>query len=264
MALGQEAAMRRMIEQTAMVLRDMAEGFDNLGDSVGRHSALPEAGHSPRMSAYTVEFLTDPVEIAAALLDAAAVATNLIISMHPGPVAKRAELDEELERTRHALSRGVAVRSIYAESFLKSPVGAKHLRALAESGVDIRLLGSVPFQLIVSDTLTMFSGAGQEDARSLAVLRPAFVARAAQQALEHWWTTATPLDDLARHVNDSPTPQEQAILRLMSAGVRDEAIAREIGVSIRTFRRNLANLLNRLGAENRFQAGVKASAKGWL
>lgn len=126
MALGQEAAMRRMIEQTAMVLRDMAEGFDNLGDSVGRHSALPEAGHSPRMSAYTVEFLTDPVEIAAALLDAAAVATNLIISMHPGPVAKRAELDEELERTGHALSRGVAVRSIYAESFLKHRIIRDH------------------------------------------------------------------------------------------------------------------------------------------
>lgn len=37
-----------------------------------------------------------------------------------------------------------------------------------------------------------------------------------------------------------------------------------LGVSIRTFRRNPATLMGRLGAENRCQAGVKASAKGWL
>lgn len=67
-----------------------------------------------------------------------------------------------------------------------------------------------------------------------------------------------------RDLDNGPTPQERAILRLMLAGVRDEAIARDMGVSIRTFRRNLATLMSKIGAENRFQAGVKASAKGWL
>lgn len=264
MALSQEAAMRRMIEQTAKALREMAGGFESLGDSVGRYPAPPEDGSGSRLAVYTAEFLTDPAEIVEALLDAGAVATNQILSMFPGPVAKSAELAEEVERTGYVRSRGVAVRSIYAESFFKSPNGAKHLRELTELGVQIRLLGSVPFRLIVSDTVTMMSGPQREDAPSLAVLRPEFLARAARQALEYWWITATPLEDLVRDLHNGPTPQEQAILRLMLAGVRDEAIAREIGVSIRTFRRNLATLMNKLGTENRFQAGVKASAKGWL
>ncbi len=264
MALSQEAAMRRMIEQTAKVLREMAGGFETLGDSVGRYPARPEGGSGPRRAVYTAEFLTDPAEIVEALLDAGAVATNQILSMFPGPVAKSAELAEEVARTGYVRSRGVSVRSIYAESFFKSPNGAKHLRELAELGVEIRLLGSVPFRLIVSDTVTMMSGPQQEGAPSLAVLRPEFLARAARQALEYWWISATPLEDLVRDLVNGPTPQERSILRLMLAGVRDEAIAREIGVSIRTFRRNLAALMNKLGAENRFQAGVKASAKGWL
>ncbi|MFA7762575.1 LuxR C-terminal-related transcriptional regulator [Streptomyces sp. NPDC048723] len=264
MALSQEAAVRRVIEQASSVLREMAEGFESLGDSVGRYPAPPTDGRGSGLAVYTAEFLTDPAEIVEALLDADAVATNQILGMFPGPVAKSAELAEEVERTGYVRSRGVSVRSIYAESFFKSPSGAKHLRELTELGVEIRILGSVPFRLIVSDTVTMMSGPKQDDAPSLAVLRPEFLARAARQALEYWWLTATPLEDLVRDLDNGPTPQERAILRLMLAGVRDEAIAREIGVSIRTFRRNLATLMNKLGTENRFQAGVKASAKGWL
>ncbi|MFJ3303891.1 LuxR C-terminal-related transcriptional regulator [Streptomyces sp. NPDC086549] len=260
-ALGQEAAMRRLIERTTTALRDMAEEFDELGDSLGRNPARPENGWQHRVAAYAVEFLTDPAEIAEALLDAAAVAVNEIMSMHPGPVVTGAALAEELERTRYARARGVTVRSIYAESFSKSPNGAKHLRNLAALGVQIRLLGSVPFRVVVSDTLAMFSASGDD---GLTVLRPALMAGIGRQVLEHWWAVATPLDELAHDLEDGPTPQEQAILRLMSAGVRDTSIAREIGVSIRTFRRNLVTLMNKLGAENRFQAGVKACSKGWL
>ncbi|MFF3210155.1 LuxR C-terminal-related transcriptional regulator [Streptomyces sp. NPDC002886] len=256
--------MRRMIEQTAKVLREMAGGFESLGDSVGRYPARPADGSGPRRAVYTAEFLTDPAEIVEALLDAGAVASNQILSMFPGPVANSTELAEEVARTGYVRSRGVAVRSIYAESFFRSPNGTKHLRELAELGVEIRLLGSVPFRLIVSDTVTIMSGPRQEGASSLAVLRPEFLARAARQALEYWWIGATPLEDLVRDLSDGPTPRERAILRLMLAGVRDEAIARDMGVSIRTFRRNLATLMGKLGAENRFQAGVKASAKGWL
>ncbi|WP_327303723.1 hypothetical protein OG730_08940 [Streptomyces sp. NBC_01298] len=103
---------------------------------------------------YTAEFLTDPAEIVEALLDAGAVASHQILSMFPGPAADSAELAEEVARTGYVRSRGVTVRGIYAESFFRSPNGAKHLRELTELGVEIRLLGSVPFRLIVSDTVT--------------------------------------------------------------------------------------------------------------
>lgn len=63
---------------------------------------------------------------------------------------------------------------------------------------------------------------------------------------------------------DRLTGREQALLRLMAKGLKDEAIARDLGVSPRTLRRLIADLMRRLDCESRFQAGVEATARGWL
>ncbi|MFF7469626.1 LuxR C-terminal-related transcriptional regulator [Streptomyces sp. NPDC008092] len=252
--------MRRLVERTALVLRDLAGEFVHLGESLGRAAARPGTGVWPDGVSYTLHRLTEPAEITEALFDTTTVAVDEIISTHPGPVPADGTLGEELERTRYARRRGVVVRSLYGECYFKSPNGAKHLRSLSALGVGVRLMGSVPLRIIVSDSLVMFS-VPEDD--GLVVLRPAVITDAARRVLEHWWITATPLDDLVR-LPDAPTPQEQAILRLMAAGVRDDVIAREIGVSIRTLRRSLTALLDKLGAENRFQAGIKAVTRGWL
>jgi DNA-binding CsgD family transcriptional regulator len=261
LALGQEAEVRRLIERTATALRDMAGEFDHVGDSLSRTPQHPPSDRQSGIACYSMEYVTEPAKISEALFDTAAVAVTEIASTHPGPVPSDGALSEELERTRYARGRGVVVRSIYAECFFRSPNGAKHLRELSALGVRVKLLGSIPLRLIVSDSLAMFA---EPDDDRLAVVRPAFITRAMRQVLEHWWVTATPLDYLVHRLQEGPTPQEQAILRLMSAGVRDEVIAREIGVSIRTLRRTFAALMHKLGAESRFQAGIKASFHGWL
>jgi len=44
----------------------------------------------------------------------------------------------------------------------------------------------------------------------------------------------------------------------------DEMVARKLGVSVRTVRRMASELMAELGARSRFQAGVRASERGWL
>ena len=41
-------------------------------------------------------------------------------------------------------------------------------------------------------------------------------------------------------------------------------IARKLGISLRTVRRRMAELMSDLGADTRFQAGVEAVRRGWL
>ncbi|MGX5189188.1 LuxR C-terminal-related transcriptional regulator [Streptomyces avermitilis] len=60
------------------------------------------------------------------------------------------------------------------------------------------------------------------------------------------------------------TGQEQAVLRLLGEGLTDEVVARKLGVSVRTGRRITAELMGRLGARSRFQAGLRAAQLGWL
>ena len=54
------------------------------------------------------------------------------------------------------------------------------------------------------------------------------------------------------------------LLQQLAAGAQDEQIARRLGVSLRTVRRRVADLMSELGAESRFQAGVEASKRGWI
>lgn len=46
--------------------------------------------------------------------------------------------------------------------------------------------------------------------------------------------------------------------------MKDEAIARHLGVSLRTLRRRVSDLQERLGAASRIQLGVRAAQRGWV
>ena len=54
------------------------------------------------------------------------------------------------------------------------------------------------------------------------------------------------------------------MLKLLDAGLKDEAIARQLGVSMRTARRRISSLIAKLGVGTRFQAGLEAARHGLL
>ena len=49
---------------------------------------------------------------------------------------------------------------------------------------------------------------------------------------------------------------------MLTTGLTDEAAARRMGMSLRTYRRRVAELMRLLEAESRFQAGVRAGELG--
>ena len=63
---------------------------------------------------------------------------------------------------------------------------------------------------------------------------------------------------------DQPVLRDRQVLMMLAGGATDETIARQLGVSSRTVERRVRALLDRLGAETRFQAGVQAARRGWL
>ena len=57
---------------------------------------------------------------------------------------------------------------------------------------------------------------------------------------------------------------DRFVLAQLAQGAKDEQIARTLGLSLRTVRRRVADLMTELGADSRFQAGVEAARRGWL
>jgi len=61
-----------------------------------------------------------------------------------------------------------------------------------------------------------------------------------------------------------PEPKYLRMLQLMAEGRKDDAVARAMGISVRTVRRFVAEASMTLGAKNRVHLAVEAMRRGWI
>ncbi|MFE1795090.1 MULTISPECIES: helix-turn-helix transcriptional regulator [unclassified Streptomyces] len=170
----------------------------------------------------------------------------------------------QLDLQADLLSRGVAYRSIYAATALEDPDVLLHAWRMVELGEQARVLPSVPVKMLVVDgRRAMLPLTSSETGGYCAVVvRDSAVTEALQKLFDLAWQQATPL---GRTVGDGELPEgERVLIRLLAAGMKDEAVARHLGVSLRTLRRRVSELQERLGAASRFQLGARASQRGWV
>lgn len=79
---------------------------------------------------------------------------------------------------------------------------------------------------------------------------------------ESLWSSAFPVAGNAKSTR--AVPDESAIITLLAAGVKDEVIARQLGVSYSTIERRIRRLMDGLGAATRLQLGVRLAEHGLL
>jgi DNA-binding CsgD family transcriptional regulator len=103
---------------------------------------------------------------------------------------------------------------------------------------------------------------------SSVVVHPSGLLDALCEFFEVLWARALPLSAyLAGRPNgagDAPSSDEARLLALLTTGLTDQVMARQLGVSYRTFQRRLSGLMERLGAGTRFQLGMRAASLGWV
>lgn len=71
-------------------------------------------------------------------------------------------------------------------------------------------------------------------------------------------------EPLPAHGEAAPNETERQLLDMLMEGLTDRAVARRLGLSERTVRRLVAQLMDRLGAASRFEAGARAVERGWI
>jgi DNA-binding CsgD family transcriptional regulator len=192
---------------------------------------------------------------------AATVETELLVFDTP-PYA--ADLEGEVARELVRLRRGVAIRAIYSAAALRTPERLGSVRTVVRHGEQARVLPSVPLKLAIFDRRTSVVPltSTAEAVASVAVVHESGLLDALVALFETMWATAPRLD--APAAVESERSADAELLSLLASGVKDEAIARQLGVSVRTARRRITELMARLKATSRFQAGLEASRRGWL
>ncbi|MFJ8250830.1 LuxR family transcriptional regulator [Streptomyces sp. NPDC094466] len=177
-----------------------------------------------------------------------------------GPGGPGASLEEG------ALRRGAALRAVYRESVRADPRAVRHARELGELGGRTRTTSGAPLPMVIVDRCSALVPLDplRPHLGALEVCDPAMVA-VVQQTFEQVWTAAAVWDCAApRSGRDERERRDDALLDLLCGGHTDESISRRLGVSLRTERRLVADLMVRLGARSRFEAGVQAVRSGRL
>ncbi|MGW4967906.1 LuxR C-terminal-related transcriptional regulator [Nonomuraea sp. NPDC004186] len=181
-----------------------------------------------------------------------------------GPQTKE-NMEASRPQDQAVLARGVRMRSIYLESLANDPATLAYANWLIGEGAAIRTVPVVPLRMIIFDRrLAMLPVQVDDTAMGAMVLRQSSVTAALCALFEKFWEEATPLGAARQHQPDKLSRQELSLLRLMADGNTDEVCARKLGISLRTERRLTAELMARLNAKSRFQAGVLAARAGWL
>lgn len=259
--VGFEAVLRRQEEDLARRAHQLAVSKAAASRVIAQYAAL-----APGTQHGGVERLSGMDAIQAKLELLTAQASEECMSVMPGGAQSRASLDASRPLDADAASRGIALLTLYQDSVRNDPSTLTYARWLTDLGGQVRTAPQLPPRMLIFDQTTALVPMDPLHTRlgALCTREPGIVSSLVA-IYKQAWETAVPLG--AEQQLDQATglsAAERELLLLLSTGITDETAAKRLGVSLRTVRRQMAALMERLAATSRFEAGLKAAQRGWL
>ncbi|MEV0973556.1 DNA-binding response regulator [Microtetraspora glauca] len=159
---------------------------------------------------------------------------------------------------------GFTVDKLLTPAALADEAARLHLHQVAARGARVRISSApLPHETIIIDRRVMIlAGRDGPGPREFTVTTSPALVDGVYALFRAAWESAT---DLAAYLRgDAPhlDAGSRAVLRALGAGYTDETAARHLGLSLRTYRRRVAELMATLEADSRFQAGLRAGEFG--
>ncbi|KRV51369.1 hypothetical protein AQ490_00975 [Wenjunlia vitaminophila] len=162
-----------------------------------------------------------------------------------------------------SLAQGVHWRGVYSPEALQMPGSLEEIERLATCGEEARVLPGLSMKMAIADRKVALLPLSLDlETAHCALVRESTLLDGLVDLFEAYWARAVPIG------NQSPAPElaeeDRTLVTLLASGLTDAAIARRLGVSLRTMRRRTRRIFDELSATNRFQAGLQAARRGWL
>ncbi|MGW2089058.1 helix-turn-helix transcriptional regulator [Streptomyces sp. NPDC001880] len=190
------------------------------------------------------------------------------LTTNPGGVLSADTIDHARPIDDRVLRRGVHMRTLLGSAALKDAPTMAYARELVAKGAEIRISRAPLERLIICDrsaALTPIDPA--HSARGAILTRESGLVAALVSLFERMWDAAEELpseDAIAAPAADELGDIERQVLLLLCTAAKDENGARALGVAVRTYRKYVAELMQRLDANNRFHAALRARERGWV
>lgn len=200
--------------------------------------------------------LCDRAEHEVCILDQPPYATDV------SPHEDAAEMEQESPEFR-ALRRGVRMRTVYHPGFDQRRLAV--MNEFAAHGEDARI-GRVPLKMILIDgtyaMIPTMSSYVEDGPVRASVLNNQTLVEALQWLFERAWEAALPaFSDATDH---GARDRTEHLIQLLMSGSTDSAIAGQLGVSERSVRRWVSELMDQHRVQTRLQLGAALVRAGTL
>jgi DNA-binding CsgD family transcriptional regulator len=161
------------------------------------------------------------------------------------------------------LSRGGQYRVIYDSAFAASKAGSHVIEMSVEAGERARIRSRLPLKMLYVDDKVALVALTETGMDGSLLVHSSVLLGALRDWFELLWndSATTPVHGA---VDTGLSASQRQILRLLSSGLSDDAIARASAMSVRTVRRHVSAILETLGVNSRFAAGAMAAKRGWI
>ncbi|MGW2845194.1 helix-turn-helix transcriptional regulator [Streptomyces sp. NPDC001274] len=262
-----ETAVARLIDQRVHALHQEFQRVTRARHVIDGLRAEQLTRNPPPLG---IEQLEGLAQIRNRIDDLAFFAREEILSVEPYTKLSAENIARSRPLDLRCLRRGVKIRNVVVRDALRDRATAAYLRELVEHGAMIRVTEQSAERLLVYDRKAALVPLDPHDTSRGALLahRSGLVSNIIA-LFEKIWDQATDLGR-ADHavVREDPeeclSETERRVLVSMCSVGKDEAGARELGVSVRTYRRHVADLMQTLGAASRAHAALLARERGWI
>jgi len=261
LALPPAEAISRLVNEENRRLQSREAQLDAVRQMLPSLSADHLTATAPKGQPVTVEMI-EGGDIAQLVRSLSAASSGDLLWLRPDQwkLEHGAQIDEWVQGL---VRGGRRSRAIYPARVLEEAPDV--IRRCAEAGEHVRILAEVPCRLAImgSSAALITERFGQPDDRRLVVRQHALIG-SLTLLFENLWEKAMAVPGMDGQRYDVGASDQRLLLGQLAGGAKDEQIARALGLSVRTVRRRVAELLVELGAESRFQAGVEAVRRGWI
>ncbi|WP_255311204.1 helix-turn-helix transcriptional regulator [Streptomyces viridosporus] len=164
----------------------------------------------------------------------------------------------ELETSR----KNIGLRLLCTQAMLDDGVVQPH--KLESLRYEVRVARVPMLQVMLVDGAAALVTSQAVIGRQASVIRATTVIGTLGTLFEGLWRHAVPVEERIDFGDRDRADVARQILNRLQVGITDEVAARELSVSVRTYRRYVAEIMTLLGASSRFQAGVRAAELGLL
>ncbi|MEU1181350.1 helix-turn-helix transcriptional regulator [Streptomyces sp. NPDC005820] len=216
-------------------------------------------------STHSITVLEGLDRINAALDLATSQCQSEMLTVQPSGHRPERRLIEGLERDRPLIERGVRIRTLYQHTARYSPEKLAYVDQFADGKVEYRTIDELVERLIICDEAVAFIPIRDDRQVALEIRHPGLVGYLIK-VFEFMWNRAVPLTAGAPYETapDGLTDIQHSIAKLLVEGHVDEAIARRLGMNVRTCRAHIAKLATALGSGSRAQLGYLIAQSGIL